>query len=144
MTTTVNISSTNPSGIPHTLFVCTTCASVWQDGKRQGESGGQKLLQHLQQLAQNWNLREEFPIQEVECMSACNRYCVVAFAAQGKLTYLFGDLATDGSASAVLQCASQYYAKSDGLLPWLERPEPLKKGILAKIPPLVRSTKVEG
>ncbi|MDF5733837.1 MAG: FeS-binding protein, partial [Rhizonema sp. PD38] len=24
----------------HTLFVCTTCASVWQDGKRVGSSGG--------------------------------------------------------------------------------------------------------
>ncbi|MHC5828610.1 MAG: FeS-binding protein, partial [Nostoc sp.] len=26
--------------------------------------------------------------------------------------------------------------KADGLLPWSERPEALKKGILAKIPPL--------
>ncbi|MBH8578192.1 DUF1636 family protein [Nostocaceae cyanobacterium CENA369] len=136
MTATTNISTTNRSGIEHILFVCTTCASVWQDGKRQGESGGQKLLQQLEQLAQNWNLQDEFPIQEVECMSACNRSCVIAFAAQGKLTYLFGDLTPDGSASAVLECASKYYANSDGLLPWSERPEPLKKGILARIPPL--------
>jgi predicted metal-binding protein len=120
----------------HSLFVCKTCASVWQDGKRLGESGGEKLLQQLQHLAQDWELREEFPIQEVECMSACNRSCVVAFAAKGKLTYLFGDLAVDGSAAAVLECASKYYAHSDGLLPWSERPEPLKKGILAKIPSL--------
>lgn len=120
----------------HSLFVCTTCASVWQDGKRCGEPGGQKLLQELQQLAQDWELRDEFSIQEVECMSACNRSCVVAFAAQGKLTYLFGDLASDRSASAILECASQYYAKPDGLLPWSERPEALKKGILARIPPL--------
>ncbi len=137
MTTIVNISPTSPLGVAdHILFVCKTCASVWQDGKRLGESGGQKLLSQLQQLAQDWDLRDEFPIQEVECMSACNRSCVVAFAAKGKLTYLFGDLAVDGSASAVLECASQYYGKADGLLPWSERPEALKKGILAKIPPL--------
>ncbi|WP_427156966.1 DUF1636 domain-containing protein [Aliinostoc sp. HNIBRCY26] len=120
----------------HSLFVCTTCASVWQDGKRIGESGGQKLLHQLQELAQNWELREEFPIQAVECMSACNRSCVVAFAAEGKMTYLFGDLAVDDSISAVLECATKYYRKPDGLLPWSERPEPLKKGILAKIPSL--------
>ncbi|MEA5566078.1 DUF1636 family protein [Anabaena sp. UHCC 0399] len=124
------------TSVSHTLFVCTTCASVWQDGKRIGESGGQKLLNKLQNLAENWELRDQFPIQAVECMSACNRSCVVAFAAEGKLTYLFGDLVVDDSISAVLECASKYYAKENGLLPWSERPEPLKKGILAKIPSL--------
>jgi predicted metal-binding protein len=124
------------TSISHTLFVCTSCASVWQDGKRIGESGGQKLLNQLQHLVQDWELRDHFSIQAVECMSACNRSCVVAFAAEGKVTYLFGDLASDASISAVLECASKYYAKQDGLLPWSERPEPLKKGILARIPSL--------
>ncbi|MBG1271111.1 DUF1636 family protein [Nostoc sp. WHI] len=137
MTTTANIPTTSCFGVAdHTLFVCKTCATIWQDGKPLGESGGQQLLHQLQHLAQDWDLRDEFPIQEVECMSACNRSCVVAFAAKGKLTYLFGDLASDSSASAVLECANQYYAKPSGLLPWSERPEALKKGILAKIPPL--------
>ncbi len=123
MTAAANISPTScfVDGY-HSLFVCKTCASVWQDGKRLGESGGQKLLQQLQHLAQNWDLRDDFLIEEVECMSACNRSCVVAFAAKGKLTYLFGDLAVDDSASAVLQCASQYYANPDGLLPWSSDP----------------------
>jgi predicted metal-binding protein len=135
MTAAANISPTSCFVYgSHSLFVCKTCASAWQDGKRLGESGGQKLLQQLQHLAQDWDLRDDFSIEEVECMSACNRSCVVAFAAKGKLTYLFGDLAVDGSASAVLQCASQYHANPDGLLPWSERPEALKKGILARIP----------
>lgn len=120
----------------HTLFVCTSCASVWKDGKRVGTSGGQKLVTQLKELAFNWELKNKFIIQEVECMSACNRSCVVAFAREGKITYLFGDLTAENSTEAILQCASQYYVKSDGLLPWSERPEPLKKGILAKIPPI--------
>lgn len=135
--TTANNSETSNFGVSsHTLFVCKTCASVWQDGKRLGESGGEKLLQQLQILAEDWELRDQFPIQQVECMSACNRSCVVAFAGEGKITYLFGDLAVDESASAVLECASQYYSKPDGLLPWSERPEALKKGVLARIPAL--------
>ncbi|QIR35449.1 DUF1636 family protein [Tolypothrix sp. PCC 7910] len=134
--TAVNISASNLGECSHTLFVCKTCASVWQDGKRVGESGGEMLLQKLEILAQDWELRDQFPIQQVECMSACNRSCVVAFAAQGKTTYLFGDLAVDDCASAVLECASQYYSKPDGLLPWSERPAALKKGVLAKIPPI--------
>ncbi|MBK1987126.1 DUF1636 family protein [Sphaerospermopsis aphanizomenoides BCCUSP55] len=138
--TAANISPTSPTSdtgvASHRLFVCKTCASVWQDGKRVGESGGQKLLQEIQQLAQNWDLRHEFPIKEVECMSPCNRSCVVAFAGQGKLTYLFGDLPIEDCAEAVLECASKYYNQPDGILPWSERPEPLKKGILARIPSL--------
>ncbi|ABA24870.1 conserved hypothetical protein (plasmid) [Trichormus variabilis ATCC 29413] len=126
----------------HTLFVCTTCASVWQDGKRVGESGGQQLLQQLQALAQNWELQHKFSIQGVECMSACNHACTIAFTGEGKLTYLFGNLAVDDSPSAILQCATQYYVNPDGLLPWSERPERLKTGILAKIPPLNKWAKL--
>ncbi|BAY62072.1 hypothetical protein NIES22_21390 [Calothrix brevissima NIES-22] len=137
MTAVNNALNSNLDVSSHTLFVCKTCASVWQDGKRVGESGGEKLLKKLQLIAQDWELREKFPIQPVECMSACNRSCVVAFAAQGKITYLFGDLVVDESASAVLECANKYYSKNDGLLPWSERPEALKKGILAKIPPIL-------
>jgi predicted metal-binding protein len=137
MTAANNSSNINIDVSSHTLFVCKTCASVWQDNKRLGESGGEKLLKKLQLLAKDWELREQFTIQQVECMSACNRSCVVAFAAQGKMTYLFGDLAVDESASAVLECAKQYYSQPNGVLPWSERPEALKKGVLAKIPPLL-------
>jgi predicted metal-binding protein len=120
----------------HNLFVCTTCGGKWENGKRVGESSGEKLLQQLQQLAQDREMHDKFCIQGVECMSACSHSCVVAFAAEGKLTYLFGDLPVDNSTFAILKCASLYYAKADGLLPWSERPEPLKKGILARIPAL--------
>ncbi|NEP46817.1 MAG: DUF1636 domain-containing protein [Okeania sp. SIO2H7] len=125
----------------HTLFICTTCASTWKDGKRQGISGGEKLLERLSQQHENWELKQNFSLQPVECMSACSRSCAVSFAASDKYTYLFGDLPheaenLDETTAAVLKCASLYYDKPDGLLPWSERPEPLKKGILAKIPPL--------
>jgi predicted metal-binding protein len=137
MTAVINISPTiNADQAAHTLFVCKTCASVWENGKRIGESGGQKLLQQLQNLAEDWDLRDKFPIQEVECMSACDRSCVIAFVGQGKLTYLFGDLPIEGSTVAILQCANQYFVNNHGVLPWSERPELLKKGILAKIPAL--------
>ncbi|MFM7406882.1 MAG: DUF1636 family protein [Cuspidothrix sp.] len=124
----------------HTLFVCTTCGGKWENGKRVGESSGEKLLQQLQELAQDREMQDKFCIQGVECMSACSHSCVVAFAAEGKSTYLFGDLPVDNSTSAILECASLYYAKADGSLLWTERPEPLKKGVLAKIPPLNKWT----
>ncbi len=129
----------------HTLFVCTTCASTWQDGKRVGESGGEKLLASLKQLQENLFDQDQFSIQPVACMSACSRHCAVSFTAIGKYTYLFGDLPVDvetlsETAAAVLDCATLYCTKPDGLLAWSERPEALKKGILARIPPLKSSS----
>lgn len=125
----------------HALLVCTECATVWKDGKPQGKSGGKKFLEYITQLHQEWDLQDQFPIQPVKCMSACSHPCAVSFTAIGKHTYLFGDLSISEenlstTASAVLECASQYYKKPDGLLAWTERPEPLKKGVLARIPPI--------
>lgn len=99
------------------------------------------MLEQLSQLHQDWDLCHEFPVHPVECMSACSRPCVVAFAGEGKHTYLFGDLSLDPetlalTATAILDCARKYYQSDQGLLPWAERPEPLKKGILARIPSL--------
>ena len=130
----------------HSLFVCTTCASVWQNGKKVGISGGEKLLDRLYDGHQNWDLREDVSIEPVACMSACSHSCAIAFAAPGKYTYLFGDLSDREETlpdicAAVLDCASQYFAKPDGLLPWSERPEALKKGTIARIPPLPELSK---
>jgi predicted metal-binding protein len=127
----------------HCLFVCTTCGSKWQDSRRVGTSAGELLLAELQVLHQEWDLAAEFPIQAVGCMSACSRSCAVSFAGAGKHTYLFGDVATKDPSIPlrnILDCAEKYYQHPDGLLPWAERPAPLKQGILAKIPPLTIPT----
>ncbi len=131
----------------HCLFVCTTCGSKWENGQRVGTSEGERLLQELQTLHRTWNLATEFPIQAVGCMSACSRRqspseggsCAISFAADGKHTYLFGDIPVmdvDVPVSNILDCAEKYYQHPTGVLPWAERPAPLKQGILAKIPPL--------
>ncbi len=120
----------------HTLFVCTTCASTWENGQRVGTSGGERFLKILREKYQDWALNEEFSLQPVACMSACSRPCVVTFAAAGKHSFVFGELEPDtDTADAVLACAAQYRDKPDGLLAWKERPEKLKSGVIARIPP---------
>ena len=104
-----------------------------------GRSAGERLLEELEVLHQDWDLAAEFPIQAVGCMSACSRSCAISFAGAGKHTYLFGDITTTEPSiplSNILDCAAAYYQHPTGSLPWKERPAPLKQGILAKIPPL--------
>ncbi len=132
----------------HSLLVCTTCASTWQNGKKVGVSGGETLLTELlkehSQLHQdnsNEKMRSQVEIRAVSCMSACSHSCVVTFASAGKYSYLFGDLPIDAESmpttvSAILSCAEMYCDRPDGMLAWKERPEPLKSGVIARIPAL--------
>ncbi|MCH9055783.1 DUF1636 domain-containing protein [Synechococcus sp. PCC 6716] len=90
-----------------------------------GQRGGYHLLNHLLRLQSQWTLAAEYTIAPVECLSACNRPCVVAYAVSHKTTLMFGDLppfqsamvSDRPSAIAILQLAEQYYRSSDGLIP---------------------------
>ncbi|MBD2151577.1 DUF1636 domain-containing protein [Pseudanabaena sp. FACHB-1277] len=125
----------------HRLMVCTTCASTWENGKKIGISGGEILFQELTGLYQSWGDRSNFDICAIACMSACSHACVVTFASPAKPSYVFGDLPSDAervgdTAAAILQCAEIYRDRPNGLMAWKERPEPLRNGVIARIPPL--------
>jgi predicted metal-binding protein len=107
------------------LVICTTCA----DGQ------GQALLEAVENeaLARDWPLA----IHGQACMSACSRSCTAALQGPGKHSYLFGQLAPDATnVDALLAVAAQHAEPGDGLLAWERRPERLKGGLIARLPPL--------
>jgi predicted metal-binding protein len=122
----------------HTIFVCQSCAGNWQDGRQVGNSGGYLLQRELITQLADSPLANEFQLEAVKCMGACNRPCAIAFAAAGKSTYLFGDLDRNDAlaevAQSILECASLYHSKPDGVMKWSERPERLKKTVIGIIP----------
>jgi predicted metal-binding protein len=59
----------------------------------------------------------------------------VALSGPGRWTYVYGDL-SPASADTVAEGARRYAAQADGLVPWRERPEAFRKGVIARIPPL--------
>ncbi|OLP15380.1 hypothetical protein BST81_26710 [Leptolyngbya sp. 'hensonii'] len=124
----------------HTLFICKSCAFSPTNRDYMGQRGGYHLWQSLLRLHHQWQLQAEYNIEAVNCLSGCNRACAIAFAAPDKTTLMFGDLPPLQSASAILKLAEQYYTSLDGIVPRQERPELLKKGILATIPPLLSRT----
>jgi len=124
----------------HVLFICKSCEFSSTQREYMGQRGGYHLLQNLLRLQQHWGLQSEYKIEAVDCLSGCQRACAIAFVAPHKTTLMFGDLPPLQSASAVLKLAEQYYTSLDGIVPRQERPELLKKGILATIPPLLNKT----
>lgn len=130
---------------PHTVFVCTTCASAHRTKQPIKISGGDRLLTQLRTLLQQWPLQGEFSICPVDCMGVCDQDCAVALSAPGKNTYLLGNLPVDGdqlepTATAVLEYASKFYHKPDGTVTYIQCPGLLRKKVLARIPPLPESS----
>lgn len=116
---------------PSTILVCTRCRAAGDhpDAPRAGLS----LLAAIQQTASGTGLQ----VAGVACMSGCKRSCVAALMGPGKVGYLFGDLPADAAGAAdLLAVARAYQARADGFLPRADRPERLRGGILARLPPL--------
>ena len=112
------------------ILVCVTCRAVGEALEPKAERAGARLHAALVGLA-----GEGVDVTAVECLSVCKRPCTVGVAGPGKWTYVFGDFAPQ-SAPDILAAAELYAAAADGIIPWKQRPEALKKGVVVRIPPL--------
>ncbi len=79
-------------------------------------------------------------VEPVECLSVCKRPCTIAFSAAGSWTYVYGDFPADAAPETILAAARLYAQSPQGLIPWRQRPDALKKGVVARVPPLRNST----
>ena len=113
-----------------TVLVCTSCRSV--EDAADGPRAGARLHAALAQAAEG---RDDLRVVGVECLSVCKRPVTIGFCAADKWTYVYGDFAPE-AAEAILAAADLYGAAGDGLIPWKSRPEALKKGVVARIPPI--------
>jgi len=116
----------------HFLYVCVKCNLETNQGD---EKSGVVLLGNLEHLLQQEaDLKNVLSLKPISCMNACKRSCSVGFASKGKVSYLFGDLRTDEHEKEILECASLYVSKLDGIVKKAERPENLKENVLARLP----------
>jgi len=120
--------------IHHTLFVCVLCQAK-KDSLNELNSG-QSLFENLSRELATCEWHEAIDLYPVRCMGACDRSCMVAFAAPNKLTFIVGELSPTDSVSDLLQFSGQYVKHCEGKVPYKERPNAVKKGIHAVLPPL--------
>jgi predicted metal-binding protein len=112
-----------------TILVCRTCRD--EAGSDAFPRAGQLLAESTRMLAAS----HDIPVAEVECLGNCKRRLSAALLKTGAWSYVFGDL-TPGSAADLVAGAKLFATSPDGLLPWRGRPESLKRGLVARIPPL--------
>jgi predicted metal-binding protein len=111
------------------IYVCVTC-------RRPGEAEveprpGAVLAEAIERAAAG----TEIEVRRLRCFANCARGPSAALRADGSWTYVFGDL--DETCAAALVTAARMIANApDGILPWRGRPERLKRGLIARVPPI--------
>ena len=121
--------STAAAPVKPTIYVCTTC-------KRVGESDveprpGALLAAATEQAATG----TEVTVRRLRCLANCIRGPSVAMRCNGSWTYVFGGLDPD-CADALIEGVRLLAGADDGILPWRGRPEILKRGLIARVPPI--------
>jgi len=77
----------------------------------------------------------EVEVRQLRCLANCTHGPSAAMRCNGSWTYVFGGLDA-ACAGALIEGARMLARAGDGILPWRGRPEPLKRGLIARVPPL--------
>src|SRR5271170_1924131 len=115
------------------IYVCTTCR---RQGKQDSEGDseprpGERLAAATERAA----LGTEVTVRRLKCLANCTRGPSAAMRCNGSWTYLFGGL-DPANADALVEGARMLAGAADGILPWRGRPQILKRGLIARVPPI--------
>jgi predicted metal-binding protein len=112
-----------------TVYVCTTC-------KRAGEPDSEPRPGALLAAAtERAAAGTEIDVRRLRCLANCTRGPSAAMRCNGSWTYVFGGLDAT-CADALIEGARLLAGAADGILPWRGRPEILKRGLIARVPPI--------
>jgi predicted metal-binding protein len=111
-----------------TVIVCITCRRPAdpEDFPRPGLA----FAAAVAEAAKHTGVR----VKRVRCLANCKRGLSAAVRREAGWTYIFGDL--DAAAAPALIAGARLFARADdGVMPWRGRPQPLKTGLIARVPP---------
>jgi predicted metal-binding protein len=111
------------------IYVCITC-------KRAGEPDSEPCPGVALAVATTSAASgTDVVVRQIRCLANCTRGPSAAMRCNGSWTYLFGGLDAE-CAGALVEGAKLLAGAADGILPWRGRPEVLKRGLIARVPPL--------
>lgn len=112
-----------------TVVVCSSCRD--ETGSDAHPRAGHRLGEAVREAAAGMDVE----VRQAECLGNCRRRLSAALLRKGCWSYVFGDL-TIGNGPDLVAAARLFETSTDGLLPWRGRPDCLKRGLIARIPPL--------
>ena len=121
---------------PVTLHVCVTCKVAATSPESAPEPRGQPLYDMLEREIAARGLGSAIRLAPVECLSVCKRPATVAVSGPGRWTYIWGDLESQRDCATLLDGLVAYRAAPAGIIPWKQRPQIFKSGVVARLPPI--------
>ena len=113
------------------VYVCVTCRKAGDADN--GPRAGLLLAEATAEAARGTGVT----VRPIECLANCRRSLSAALRKKNSWTYIFGELNAPDDAPALIQGAQLLADAEDGLLPWRGRPDVLKGGLIARVPPVV-------
>jgi len=111
------------------IYVCVTCRRA---GEPDAEPRPGALLAAATERAASGT---GVIVRRLRCLANCTRGLSAAMRCNGSWTYVFGGLDI-ADAGALVEGAALLAGADDGILPWRGRPEILKRGLIARVPPI--------
>ena len=111
-----------------TVIVCITCRR--QADPEDFPRPGLAFAAAVAAAAKDTGVR----VKRVRCLANCKRGLSAAVRREAGWTYIFGDL--EANAAPALIAGARLFARADdGVMPWRGRPQSLKTGLIARVPP---------
>jgi predicted metal-binding protein len=118
-----------PAEAAPVIYVCITCRHAGEPDRE--PRPGVLLAEAAERAAAGTGVE----VRRLRCFANCTRGPSAALRANGSWTYVFGGL--DETCADALVIAARMMANApDGILPWRGRPERLKRGLIARVPPI--------
>ncbi len=124
----VEVARTSSPSSPTVVSVCVTCKTA-----EEGAVVGPGMFESVRAAIGPSN---HVQVRPVQCLGVCKRPATVAVTSADGYTFLFGDLQTESGTTALVSFVRSYQKSDYGLVPWRERADVLRKGMVARVPPM--------
>jgi len=116
-----------------TIYVCVTCRPATDP--KDAPCPGAALAEATANAAAGVG-DPEVTVQRVRCLGNCSRGPSAAIRCDKTWSYVFGGLDPSLDGPSLVTGAQLLSGATDGIMPWRGRPDCLKRGLIARMPPL--------
>ncbi len=119
------------------IVVCNTCRfDRTERDSPDGQRGGAMFFDVLKSEAQMSLGSSPYSIQEMSCLFACSRHCVIHIRAPGKIAYVLGDFEpVQQAAEAIIDFFGHYIDSDDGIVPYKYWHDGVKGHFIVRVAP---------
>jgi predicted metal-binding protein len=117
-----------------TVMVCITCRGATDPTDAPGDDAPRAGLALAEATAAAASTAD-ISVQRIRCLGNCSRGLSAAIRCDNTWTYVFGGLEPGRDGPSLVIGARLLALAPDGIMPWRGRPESLKRGLIARVPP---------